>query len=136
MEMKEIVYNKSCNACGSEKIGVDITELQYKESVEIAPMYRIRLFCTKCDETVETIDVYKDKVVVTVNQDVEDIFDATKEEELKCELANAKAELATVKGNLEFVEKDLDRVYTERNTYKSLLMDIYKLSNKGGNRNA
>ena len=135
MEMKEIVYNKSCNACGSECIGVDIEQLTQEDGVN-APLYRIILRCNKCNEIVEIMDIYIDKVQVAVNQDVEDIFDVTKEEELKCELANAKAELATVKGNLEFVEKDLDRVYTERNTYKALLMDIYKLSNKGGNRNA
>lgn len=135
MEMKEINYVKSCNACGSECIGVDIEQLTQEDGVN-APLYRIILRCNKCNEIVEIMRIYIDKVQVTVNQDVEDIFDATKEEELKCELANAKAELATVKGNLEFVEKDLDRVYTERNTYKALLMDIYKLSNKGGNRNA
>lgn len=135
MEMQKIQYNKCCNACGSEKIGVAITELQHIEGVEIAPMYSIRLFCTECDETVETIDVYRDKVVVTVNQDVQDIFDTTKEEELKAELAEAKAEVKIVKEQYDQLEAELDAQYIKANTYKSLLMDIYKLSNKGGVKN-
>ena len=135
MEMKEIQYNKCCNACGSEYIVVEIESLTQEADANL-PMYRIKLRCNKCNKMVEIMDIYRDKVEVTVNQDVQDIFDATDEEELKAELAEAKAEVKIVKEQYDQLEAELDAQYIKANTYKSLLMDIYKLSNKGGAKNA
>lgn len=135
MEMKEIVYNKSCNACGSEYIVVEIEELAQEADANL-PIYRIKLRCNKCNEIVEIMDVYRNKIQVTVNQNVEDIFDATKEEELKCELADLRESLERSGFEIDELTEMHRNEVIKNATLRSLLMDIYKLSNKGGNRNA
>lgn len=125
MEVMDVTIKEECTLCGSQSIKTEIEWPTLEDPNDNTPLAIIRMICTNCDEVIEVREIYENYVLVKKSVPVDDIFDTDQLEEYKRKNQELVNENNMLSDEL-MVEKQRSTIY------RGLLMDIYKIGNRGG----